>query len=510
MKWLAMSLLHLPLEVISHIMSFMSWKEKKKVGDNILQLQQSLQSPRAWERFIFVQTLDTDLEEGAISLSNFSLASNCLETYGKYIQHCGLWFPAYFIGSQFIEALVKHCRNMKTMSVQCQDANPDVFEMLFYLAWKCPSLTSINQLGVKYTAVDRLLGITEVFDPIVSHGNEKLMDLVKVFAFTQVKTFVGPVHHLANFTSLTKLKCQIQCVNTTILLLLFDRSLAELHVVNDDTTSDVDFKESEAINWSLLAEKYPRVKVAYTICFRTISADNLVANPLLSILVLDSLCCGVRPNFLLAIARLYSSKLRVFVHTNTRWESRPYDGFDSEIRDAYFSLIKSCIHLETVAITVKLPPITVLHISFASHLKAVAGGQGLKNLWVNRRHLTNGTYPELTILSSDDPVFLRCDHLAPHINMDEQGCICSSVRDYAGLERAISCCLQSEWRALYTGDLMERLRSLTDPCDLSKLWSHTLNCNMFNLLLTHNVRSTTKCVELYKLLVNFVYSKHLS
>ncbi|XP_064636924.1 uncharacterized protein LOC135493489 [Lineus longissimus] len=375
----SINLVNLPSVIITRILSFLPWKDKLEVVKYLPGWEDELTSPDAWS--FFENTYTTIADRGQIFLWHQELCL-CIQTYGKYFQHCKIvlnYYDLYDNGLHLLEAVSDQCCNLKTLALHhpiCFGFNlvevlHQYVDILTKIVDQSRCLRSISLFGLDYLALDRFVGMNELFVSLSKDQHCPVAQRVKVLEFSHAYDFSEPIHTLTYFDNLHFLKTEMQSLNTGIIDKLCSKKLRNLYLVNNGATLNEEFHEHSSIHWEELASKYPGLNVHYIFQGRTLHSCDLVTNSLVKSVVLDSMCNRVTHDLFEAIARHYGTRLELFAHLATEWSFMPYDdNLDQSV--TFMHLLSHCPLLVKFLSQVAVSSSALLEMAESKQLSEIA------------------------------------------------------------------------------------------------------------------------------------------
>ena len=370
---------NLPSVVISNVLSFLSCKDKLNAVAALPTWTEHLRSSMAWHWFCS----NSDIEMTRQLLRQLhQMSCWCIRHYGRYFQNCVLvlqYLDLCDMGLELVEHVSNHCvclRHFRLYHPDCFTlAEQDMFEryvnLLHSTMENCKGLKQVALCNLDYMAINKRDGVKELFDRFIE---DKTHIHITELEFSHAYDYSQPVTCLAQFDNLRKLKCPIQVLTTSILCQLASKSLCDIYVLNDGSTLNEDFNEAVALQWFDIAKVLPVLRVHYIVLGRTLGPENLVSNPLVHTVILDSLCNPIGQDLITAIGLVYGDSLKVFAHLATEWNFLPYDDIKL-VALMYRNLVTQCPKLDTIASALDMPSTALL---------LIAANQKIKHLWVDR------------------------------------------------------------------------------------------------------------------------------
>ena len=447
-----MQISHLPPEIVSHILSFLPWKEKVRVCNFIPSWKPYLHSTHAWTWTHF------DMRYCWRESTEVNGFYKCLEDYGTYIQTC--W--AQGVMDKDLQMFYTHCPNLKSIDISLThnwflESNDDLTSLVLMLS------VIVRETKVKKLA---LCGITYAVEEeysiemlLAALREANLHTKLHKLEFSHFRDFSGILPSLQLFDQLVVLKCPIEVLTTATIDALANSSLQTLHVVNSSMTLKEDFIEKECIDWSFLGSAHPELQVHYIVDRRPLDSSDLCPNPLIRGFILDTISMQLPGDVILAIADHYGKTLQSFVYSTIVYLTRLFP--DMVPKDAEGNLDWGAISYDYD----ETAHIFETFVHKCPHLLTFVCGWAS---WVSERMLR--------VYGSQFRELLVCAHLI-EFNHDPNETF-DRPTSLASLEEAVSTAMGRPWNALTVDRFMEKLANLLElwdlrPCSFLLISHHT-------------------------------------
>ena len=365
----------LPSVITAKILSYLPWKDKLSAVAAVPLWVEHLRTSDAWHWFC--SNYDVAATRQMLR-QHHQMSCWCIRHYGRYFRNCRLvlhYLDLSDMGLELVEHLAHHCANMRSFRLYHPSCftftEQEVFEkyvMLLKLTVdNCRSLKHIALCNVDYLAMNKRSGIQELFECFVE---EDISSHIHELEFSHAYDYSSPVSCLVHFDNLVSLKCPIQVLNTGIVLQLTGKKLRALHVVNDGATLNENYSELVEMQWADIHRQAAHLQVHYIVQGRTWRVDDLVPNPLIRTVVLDSLCNSINGDLVDSIGRMYGQTLQCYAHLATEWNYLPYEDL-GDVPTMYAHLVRNCRCLDTFASAVEVPGTALLLMAANGKLSQV-------------------------------------------------------------------------------------------------------------------------------------------
>jgi hypothetical protein len=111
--------------------------------------------------------------------------------------------------------------------------------------------------------------------------------------------------------------------------------------------------------------------------------NDIIPNPLIHTLVLDSLCNSLESSVLDAVGRLYHGTLVVFAHMASFWSFCPYDNL-VDVPQMFSRFVRQCQKLECIITEQEIPGTALLLMAANAQLSRICVQEGKINLPDNK------------------------------------------------------------------------------------------------------------------------------
>ena len=367
----------LPDVVVGYILSLLPWPDRLLVSKLILKWNVCLQSTGAWQFFT------TNYEEAETRLRLQELHQEtveCVKKYGKYFQSCTIKFchlDFASMGLDLLNVVSQNCINIKWLRLYHPDgcfAPGEYYVLHQYISLlrnyidNSPTQKVMCLCSLDYVPVDKQKGFEEILNTMVMQEvNTKVRELEFTCLFSQ------PSFSLCNFMNLRRLKCPAQMLRTEIVITLARKNLRDLHIQSDGSTLDLDFREAEWLDWHQVASVASHLRVSYIFTETTVRETDLVPNPLVKTIVINSLCNSITYSFLKTIADLYGKTLQTFAHLALSWGLSPFEN-NYSVSETLAEFVADCEKLEKFVCGVEVDGFAPVRIADQGHAT-------LRHLW---------------------------------------------------------------------------------------------------------------------------------
>ncbi|KAK7493146.1 hypothetical protein BaRGS_00015667 [Batillaria attramentaria] len=331
----------LPEIELGCILDFLHWRDKISLQAACPEMSRVLMTPLGWRTFKAGEISSVQSQRDEVA---------CVQKYGHLFQHCTLWLgrpcrntwecTCVFdvnAGSMFpvLSALVDKCKVLKSLRlyhpshVTPESNDTDVFKQYQHAIEKLllhalhRTRFSLELCGLQYSN-DHIRPISlRFFDYYVS--NPQVSQLVTVLDVSRSADNrlhpPAPLNCLPAMTSLVTLKVPVHCVTMGILQSLVQNCLCDLYLLSDDSTVDLGYDEQQHLHWlTLLVPRGRKFHVHYIFKQRTLTPADLVPNPYVRSVCIDSPCRLLTEDLLVAIADRYGNSLQLLALSHSAWK----------------------------------------------------------------------------------------------------------------------------------------------------------------------------------------------